>query len=198
MRPILPVALLALASSPAYAGGIGLVTTAGIHGDRVYSYNVDVNGEATQRAVDEQLNPNFGGGLEVVIGDKDLKIMGIFRGYYLQDAAQQEPSGKPPEGSTMVFNVREVPDDLGMVTAGLQWGLVGDPGNLQLTAIGTIGAAVFTSDLSGYTTAEAGIGGTWMAARRVQAHASVTGGIRYYKRVTPTTNAYLGVRYLFD
>ena len=49
-----------------------------------------------------------------------------------------------------------------------------------------------------YGDTEAGVGGTWMVARRVQAAASVTGGIRYYKRVLPTTNAYLGVRYLFD
>jgi hypothetical protein len=32
----------------------------------------------------------------------------------------------------------------------------------------------------------------------VQVAASVVGGIRYRKRVFPTTNAYLGIRYLFD
>ncbi|MES2640171.1 MAG: hypothetical protein V4850_11830 [Myxococcota bacterium] len=192
MRPIIPLALLALAPSTALAGGIGLVTTAGLHGDRVYSYEEDVNGVATQMDPEDQLNPNFGGGLEIVLGDKDLKIMGIFRGYYLQDSAQQDPKNGP------IFNVRDVPRDLGVISAGLQWGILGDPGAIQLTIVGTLGAGVFTSDFTGYALGEAGVGGTWMAARRVQLAASVTGGARYRKRFYPTTNAYLGVRYLFD
>lgn len=197
MRPIIPLVILALASltlyaAPASAGGIGIVTTAGLHGDRVYSYEEDVNGVATQMDPENQLNPNFGGGLEIVLGDKDLKIMGIFRGYYLQDAPEQEPKNGP------IFNVREIPRDLGVISAGLQWGIIGDPGALQLTAIGTLGAGVFTDDFTQYALAEAGVGGTWMAARRVQVAASVTGGARYRKSFYPTTNAYLGVRYLFD
>ncbi len=192
MRPILPLALLALAPLPAFAGGFGVVTTAGIHGDRVYSYDVDVNGVATQADPENQINPNYGAGLEVVLGDKDLKVAGIFRGFYLQDSPLQEPKN----GDT--FNVRSVPRDLGIVTAGLQWGVLGDPGNLQMTVIGTIGAGVFTADMTGYVTGEAGVGGTWMAARRVQVAASVAGGTRYYKRFYPTVNAYAGVRYLFD
>ena len=171
---------------------VGLVTTAGMHGDRVYSYDVDAAGDATQNTPENQLNPNYGGGVEIVLGDKDLKVSGVFRGYYLQDARQQDPK----EGT--VYNVRTVPRDLGIVSAGIQWGLVGDPGNIQLTAVSTIGSGVFTTDLAGFITAEAGVGGTWMAARRVQVAASVTGGIRYQKRFYPTTNAYAGVRYLFD
>ncbi|MDP2309485.1 MAG: hypothetical protein Q8P18_25915 [Pseudomonadota bacterium] len=197
MRPIIPLAILALASlslyaGPAFAGGIGIVTTAGLHGDRVYSYEEDVNGVATQMDPEDQLNSNFGGGLEIVLGDKDLKIMGIFRGYYLQDAPQQEPKNGP------IFNVRDVPRDLGVINAGLQWGILGDPGALQLTVVGTLGAGVFTNDFTGYALAEAGVGGTWMAARRIQVAASVTGGARYRKRFYPTTNVYLGARVLFD
>lgn len=197
MRPIHPLALLALApltlyAGPAFAGGVGLVTTAGLHGDRVYSYEEDATGEATQLDPENQLNLNYGGGLEIVLGDKDLKIMGIFRGYYLRDAPQQEPQNGP------IFNIREESRDLGVINAGLQWGILGDPGALQLTIVGTLGAGVFTNDFTGYALGEAGVGGTWMAARRVQVAASVTGGARFRKRFYPTTNAYLGVRYLFD
>lgn len=193
MRPILPLAVLALAAPvPALAGGLGLVTTAGLHGDRVYSYNYDVNGVATQADPENQMNPNYGLGLEVLLGDKDLKVTGIFRGFYLQDSPLQEPTN----GDTFV--IREEPKDIGVVTAGLQWGVLGDPGALQLTVVGTIGAGVFTENMDGYVTGEAGVGGTWMAARRVQVAASVTGGARYWKRFYPTTNAYAGVRYLFD
>lgn len=195
MRPILPLLVLALAPFPAFAGGIGVVTTAGFHGDRVYSYQVDSVGQATQNDPQNQFNPNYGGGLEVILGDKDLKISGVFRGYYLQDSPQGEPTGGDAD---TVSNVRSVPRDLGMMTAGLQFGVLGDPGALQLTVVGNIGAAVFTSDLTGEVMGEAGVGGTWMAARRIQAAASITGGVRYHKRIYPTTNAFLGVRYLFD
>lgn len=198
MRPILPLALIALAAPfPALAGGIGVVGTAGFHGDRVYAYSVDEIEQAEQLAPQDQLNPNYGLGLEVVLGDKDLKVAGIFRGFYLQDAALQAPTNAGVDGE-LVYNVRDTPKDLGVVTAGLQWGVLGDPGALQMTVVGTIGAAVFTEAMDGYVTAEAGVGGTWMAARRTQVVASVTGGARYWKRFYPTTNAYAGVRYLFD
>jgi hypothetical protein len=195
MRPILPLLAFLVAPFPAFAGGIGVVTTAGFHGDRVYSYEVDSVGQETQNDPENQFNPNYGAGLELVLGDKDLKISGVFRGYYLQDSPQGEPTMVTAE---TVSNVRSVPRDLGVLTAGLQFGVLGDPGALQLTVVGNIGAAVFTSDLSGEVMGEAGVGGTWMVARRVQAAASVTGGIRYRKRIYPTTNAFVGVRYLFD
>lgn len=199
MRPILPLALLALAAPlPALAGGVGLVATAGLHGDRVYAYEIDEIGQETQLDPQNQINPNFGGGLEIVLGDKDLKVAGIFRGFYLQDAAQQEPVKPDGLEGEFAFNVRDEPKDIGVITAGLQWGVLGDPGALQMTVVGTIGAGVFTEAMDGYVTAEAGVGGTWMAARRVQVVASVTGGARYWKRFYPTTNAYAGVRYLFD
>ncbi len=194
MRPLRLFAALLLLASPAsaLAGGVGLVGTAGAHGDRVYSYTEDVNGVATQETPEDQFNPNFGTGLEIILGDKDLKVAGVFRGYYLQDAPQQTPS------SGTIWNVRRVPRDLGMVSAGLQWGVLGDPGALQLTVVANMGAAVFTDDLAGYVTADAGGGGTWMASRHLQVAASVTGGARYHKRFFPAANAYLGVRYLFD
>ena len=193
MRPLLPLALLALAApSTALAGGVGLVSNAGLPGDRVYSYTVEENGEANQVDPESQLNPNYGGGLEIILGDKDLKVAGIFRGYYIQDAPLQEPA----QGT--VNNIRTTPKDIGVITAGLQWGVLGEPDAVQMTVVGTIGAGVFTAALDGYATAETGVGATWMAARRVQVAGSITGGARYYKRFYPTTNAYVGVRYLFD
>jgi hypothetical protein len=192
MRPLILSAVLALAPLPALAGGLGIVTTAGAHGDRVYSYEEDVNGETTEKPPEDQINANYGAGLELVLGDKDNKVSGIFRGFYLQDAPQQDPKNGP------IFNIRDVPRDLGIVSAGVQWGILGDPGTIQMTILGTIGAGVFTSDLTGYAFSEAGVGGTWMAARRVQLAASANGGIRYRKRVYPTVTGYLGVRYLFD
>jgi hypothetical protein len=199
MRPALAAALLslALAPAPAWAGGFGLLLNGGAHDDRVYGYTEEANGDYTQDP-SAQFNANLGAGLEVVLGDRDNKVLGLFRGYYLQDVPQT-----PVEGD--LSPVREVPRDIGVVTAGLQWGVLGDPGALQGVIVSTLGAGLFTcsrgaqcDDLTEFILAEAGVGGTWMVERRVQVAASVTGGIRYRNRVLPTANAYLGVRYLFD
>jgi hypothetical protein len=85
-----------------------------------------------------------------------------------------------------------------VINAGLQFGVVGDPDNIQLTIVNTYGAGLFTNDLSEFASAELGVGGTWMVERHVQVHASVVGGIRYRKHFDPMANAYAGVRYLFD
>jgi hypothetical protein len=137
------------------------------------------------------MNANFGGGIEIILGDKDNKILGLFRGYYLQDAPQT-----PAEGEISV--VRTESRDIGMITGGLQWGIVGDPTGLQLVAITNIGAGLFTADLTEFVLGEAGVGASFMPTRRVQVSATLTGGTRYRKRFFPTGNAYVGVRYLFD
>jgi hypothetical protein len=194
MRPLLPALALSLALVPssALAGGIGLVTTVGGHGDRVYSQTADATGEYHENDPENQINPNYGVGFEVVLGDKDDKLSGVFRGYLLQDSPQQEPQ----DGEVKEW--RTDPRNIGVVTAGLQWGIVGDPTGLQLTAVANAGAGLFTTDLTEYLTGEAGVGATWTIQRHVQLAGTITGGARYRKRFYPTTNAYVGVRYLFD
>jgi len=202
MRPsslpvrLLGTALLALlgltAASPAYAGGIGVLGTGGLHGDRVYGYSANDAGTLKQDDPETQLNGNYGGGLELTLGDRDNRIVGVFRFFYLQDAAQSAP--KVGE----VYAVRESTRDLGMFTGGLQWGLVGDPTRMQLTAVTLLGSGFLTGDFTEFALAEGGIGGTFNPNRHMQVFAEVTGGIRYRKRVEPTFNGTAGVRYLFD
>lgn len=210
MRPPLASLLLAApllaAPLPALAGGIGLVTTGGGHLDNVYGYEQNtVTGEWSQKVSETQLGPNFGGGLEVVLGDRDNRTLGVFRVFYLQDAPQQPVDGYvlPAEGATKVSPVRDVPLHNGVITGGLQWGLLGDPTALQLTVVADLGAGLFTEDLTMFITGDAGVGGTWMPDRRIQVAASLTGGgriggVRYRGTLLPTGNAYVGVRYLFD
>jgi hypothetical protein len=187
-------ALLAAAlwSTPALAGGIGLVGVGGVHSDRVDSYSYD---DALQDYVQEnpehQFNGDYGGGVEVVLGDKDNKVLGIFRGYYLGDA----PQSKPEKGDT--FAIRTEVRPIATLSAGLQWGIVGDASKLQLVVTSTIGSGI-TSDFSDFAMAELGVGGTWMAARKVQVSATIGAGTRYRKIFYPTVNGYAGVRYLFD
>ena len=85
-----------------------------------------------------------------------------------------------------------------MFTGGLQWGLVGDPTRMQLTAVTLLGSGFLTGDFTEFALAEGGIGGTFNPNRHMQVFAEVTGGIRYRKRVEPTFNGTAGVRYLFD
>jgi hypothetical protein len=179
---------------PALAGGFGIVGTGGMHGDRLYYYAPDAQGELVQQEPLDQLNANFGGGLELVLGDRDKKILGVFRGYYLQDTPQRVED----EMTGTVYNIRTAPRDIGMITGGLQWGLYGDPTGFQLILTSTIGTGFFTSDFTEFITGELGGGVSYTLQRRYQLHAEVSGGVRYRKSFYPTFNAYLGIRYLFD
>lgn len=180
-------------ATPALAGGVGIVATGGAHVDRVDSYTCDTTtGDCLQESPEHQFNPNVGTGLEVILGDKDNKVLGIFRGYYLMDSPQKAPS----TGNT--YAIRETTRPIGVINAGIQWGLLGNADRLQMTAVTTIGSGFMTEDLTEFLVVEAGVGGTYMAARHLQVALSVTGGTRYRKGFFPTADGYLGVRYLFD
>lgn len=184
-----------LGASPAHAGGIGLITTAGMHSDRVDYYQLDAGtGSYIQQAPDNQFNSNVGLGLELVLGDKDNKILGVFRGYYMQDAPQKAPA----EGDDYVFAIRTDSRPIGVINAGLQFGIVGDPDKLQLNVVATIGSGFLTTDQTEFIVGEAGVGASYMVGRKMQLVLSATGGTRYRKLFFPTADGYLAVRYLFD
>ncbi len=185
---------LLLAASPALAGGIGLLAAGGLHGDRVYYYTENSIGEAEQMPPMDQLNPNAGGGLELMLGDKDYKINGFLRVYFMADGPVQAP-----DAEKYTFNLRtDEWRNLGMVDAGLQFGVLGEPENFQMVVIGLVGSAIMTLDQTEFFHAQAGVGFTYTFARRFQAHAEVDGGVRYRKRIYPTANFVGGLRYLFD
>ena len=181
-----------LAPTPAFAGGIGIVTAAGGHIDRVYSYTYDESAAEYDQFIENQMNLNYGTGIEFVLGDKDNKITGVFRGYYLSDSGIKDPS----QGDTYVIRTESRP--VGVIDAGLQFGLIGDPATVQMTAVAFMGSGFLTEDYTQFILGEAGVGGTWMAARHVQVVAAVTGGTRFRRRFFPTASGYLGVRYMFD
>lgn len=186
------LAAATLGASPAHAGGLGIMATMGGHNDRVDSYNYDEESAAYTQFTEYQMNPNMGTGLELVLGDKDNKILGIFRAYYLQDS----PIKAPSQGD--IYAVRETARPIGVINAGLQWGIIGNPDQLQFVAVTTLGSGFMTTDQTEFIVGEAGVGGTYMIARQLQLAANVTGGARYRKLFYPTVNGYVGVRYLFD
>ncbi len=186
---------LALLASPALAGGIGLIGRGGYHGDRVYYYAENSIGEAQQQDPIDQMNMDAGGGFELVLGDKDYKINAFLRVYYMADA----PVQAPPDAEKYTFNLRtEEWRNLGVVDAGIQFGVVGDPQAFQFCILGILGSAIMTVDQTEFFRANAGVGFTYTFARRMQAHAEVVGGIRYRKRVFPSAEMTAGIRYLFD
>jgi hypothetical protein len=181
-----------LVSTPASAGGVGLLVKGGAHVDRVYSYTLNESTAEYDQFIENQFNTNYGTGLEFVLGDKDNKITGVFRGYYMADTPLQNPS----EGDT--YAIRTTTRPIGVIDAGLQFGFLGDPGQIQMTAVTFLGSGFMTEDYTQFIFGEAGIGGTVMVARHMQLVASATGGARYRRRFFPTTSVNLGVRYLFD
>lgn len=190
-----------LVSGQALAGGIGLLGAVGGHQERVYYYLEDADsGAITQAPVDVQFNPSFGGGLEIMLGDRDNKAMGIIRGYYYGDAGQKVPDGATAAGNSARESLRHV----AMVTAGMQFGVLGDPQALQLTVTAALGTSFLEMDpseevdLRPYALAEVGPGVTYVLTDSLQLAGSVVGGIRYSKRVYGTGTAYVGLRYLFD
>lgn len=181
-----------LGATPAHAGGIGIMAIAGGHSDRVDSYNYDADADTYSQFTESQLNSNYGTGLELVLGDKDNKILGVFRAYYLSDSPQKAPA----EGS--IYAIREDSRPIGVINAGLQWGIVGQPDTFQMVIVSTLGSGFLTTDQTEFLTGDVGVGATFMVARKMQLAASVTGGARYRKLFYPTVSGSLGVRYLFD
>jgi hypothetical protein len=192
---VLPAFLLlacpAFYASPALAGGIGLIANGGVHEDFVYYYSQDL-----EQGHDVQNRPNYGGGLEVIMGDKDARVQGAARFFYMADAAQLEPDTGKVESPQYVF--RDEVRNVGVVTTGVYWGILGDPEKLELNVNTFIGAGVFTVDNSEFILGEAGIGGKYQLSEHFQVFANVAAAVRYRKMFFGSGNSYVGVRYLFD
>lgn len=191
---VLPAILggLALLPSSAFAGGLGLLGTAGLHQELVYYY-----GSNDVQGIDAQSLPNFGGGIETYMGDQDSRILGAARFYYLSDQPQRDPDINESVPDP-IWVLRDEKRDLGLVSVGIYWGLLGDPTRLQLDLSSFIGACAFTPDDTEFAMGEIGIGGHYQFAEHMQVFVNVAGTARYRKMFYMGGNAYGGVRYLFD
>ena len=183
---------LLLATDPALAGGIGIIGTGGVHADRVYGYEELANGDFDQQDPETQFNPHGGGGLEILLGDRDNRVMGVFRGYYVVDGPQSAPAA----GS--IYAIRDTSRGIGMATAGLQWTVWGEPDALAAIVTGNAGAGIFTDDRTEFLDLAVGGGMTKMLTTELQLQGNVTVGARYRKRFFAEAGATVGVRYLFD
>ncbi len=207
MRLVIGAALLLMPTSAAMAGGIGIIATGGVHSERFFYYSSRSPEGALYNDPDDydqfalnSLLPQGGGGLELVLGDRDDRIVGSFRLFYNGELPPGDIANLQGEvdPADVVVNVRDEIRHLGFAMIGLSWGLVGDPGGFQLTAVGHVGTAFLTTDHTEHFAAQIGPGVAWRLTRQVQFAGDVQYQFRLQKRPSHAVIGTLGLRYLFD
>jgi hypothetical protein len=200
---------LFFASPAAHAGGVGVIAMGGAHTEDVYFYSKvdedgnsysDINDYDQYKAV--QTLPTMGAGVNLVLGDRDDRIIGDCRFYWMMDGAQQDPAldtalVKDPS-ENVVAAYREQPRHTGIALVGLSWGLVGNPDNFQLGAVGHIGSAFVTLDHTEFLTYDIGPSVTYRVTRQVQLFGDVVYQGRYRKTFSHSVVGFAGARYMFD
>lgn len=200
-------AALALLASPAWAGGVGVLATGGAHTEKVFFYSDHTTDGVEYSDIDDydqyemsQTLPNFGTGFELILGDRDDRIMGNCRFYWVMDSPQKDPAETTDQvdPAYVVAAYREDPRHVGLGLVGLSWGIVGRPEKFQLVAIGHVGSAFLTTDHTEFLALDLGPGVTYKASRQVQLFADVSYQARFRKDWSQSVNGFLGARYLFD
>jgi hypothetical protein len=191
------VAGLAMLSTPAEAGGIGVLGTGGFRQVPAYFYDAERN-----QGIDWQSRPSYGLGIEGVLGDKDDRILGICRFYSLWDQPTLEPDLSDEEGDTSEYVFPPAHEQsavtVGAATIGVQWGIFGDPTGLQFVASTMAGTAFLSSDSLEFFIFEPGVGVSWTTNDRIQVFGNANWQVRFRKNFSQGGNVVAGVRYLFD
>jgi hypothetical protein len=210
MRFATVTALSLLVSAPAFAGGIGLITGAGVRTQDTYWYN---DADITQQYIEQDTITMMGGGIEITLGDRDERFIGYFRGYYWQDAPETDPlslssvvlgDGSAPWAGVSDLELedwrswREDPRQIGMFTVGMSLGVLGNPREIMATVNVDVGSGFLSSDKQEFLQAEIGPGVSWAATRSVFVTGSVMATTRYRKGFSNGVHGYAGVRYMFD
>ena len=181
------------ANSVAYAGAIGLQTSAGLHQDRAYFYS-----QSGEQGLDNQSRPNFGIGLETLVGDKDEKVQGVLKISWVQDAPLKEPDTGRTSDALYPAAHEEGNRHVGILGLGIQWGVLGDPSGTQMNVTSVVGSGFLTTDNTEFVLLEAGVGGTHNLTETLQLNGTLAAPMRYRKGASFGPNAYVGIRYLFD
>lgn len=199
-------------SAPAHAGGIGVIGVGGVHQENLYVYDdADVRGPETNQWVVHQRRPSYGFGVQGMLGDRDDRVQGIFRFYYLQDAAAQSDGVAEAAvelaaaddvdvsaGDLIFATPNPNPRHLGVATAGVQWGILPEPGALQIIAVSSIGAGALTTDSTEFVLVELGGGATYRITETIELNGELVYDMRIRKAFYHGASANVGVRFLFD
>ncbi len=187
---------LAALSGPAHAGGIGVVGLAATHSEKVYFYDSESN-----QFSDIQMRPTTGFGLEALLGDRDDRLIGLMKVYYFTDF-QATTDNVETGGGTGPYTI-PLDDDfrtrsVGVFTAGLQWGLWGDPTGLQVNLVTSLGTAAITPDATEFLLVEIGPGVHYVINKKYVLHAEAVYHFRFRKTASHGGGLNVGIRYYFD
>jgi len=209
MRFALPVLALML-SVPAQAGGLGVLFTGGTHTEKLWFHSNVATSDAGETVLlsnpddfekfeTTQTLGHGGGGLELILGDRDDKILGSFRFYYMMDAPQKDPT---PDTDLAPENViaayRSEARHVGMGMVGLSWGIIGQPDGFQLGASGHVGSGFLTNDHTEFLAVDLGPMMTYQLNRQLQLFTDIGWQARFRKGWSHGVNGALGIRYLID
>jgi hypothetical protein len=190
------LATLVMLASPAQAGGVGVIGLAATHTEKVYFYD-----ESSNQYSDIQLRPTTGFGVEALLGDRDDRLIGLMKAYYFTDfqATADRVDTAAIEGDPTIpldpdFKYRSVV----VFTAGLQWGLWGDPTGLQINLITSLGTGAITPDSTEFMLVEVGPGVHYVLQKKYVLHAELVYHLRYRKSVSHGGGLNVGIRYYFD
>lgn len=192
--------IFAFSSTTAEAGSFGLYGHSGLHEGKAYYYRSD-----GKQGVDSQFRPHAGTGFEMLLGDKDDRLIGQVRMGWTHDWALNNPTYTVTEDEDGVPYTYTHPDystvdnrNDGHLSVGLQWGLYGEPTGFQVIGLTALTAGFWTIDNLEYFSPEVGAGVTYTLADQIQFHTTATIAPRYRKQALLGTNVVAGVRYLFD
>ncbi|MCB9765160.1 MAG: hypothetical protein H6739_35630 [Alphaproteobacteria bacterium] len=202
------LALAAALSPAAFAGGVGVFTTGGFHQENIYVYDsYDVENPDTVQTIVYQQRPNYGFGIQGLLGDRDDRVLGLMKFYYMSDSPPidsgvidkaQAKGAEPGEDGLLYALPRTEARPMGLALAGVQWGILPDPGALQLNAVTSLGAGVLTNDNTEFILAEVGAGAHYGLTEQIQINAELAYNLRIRKNFYHGVNANLGVRFMFD
>jgi hypothetical protein len=175
-----------------------------------HSENVRFYDGAGSQYLEVQQRPTWGFGMEAILGDKDYKLLGVMRFSYVSDAPPTDDVSLvgldgyeerlDSEGKDLgpEVPVRDDDNEIGEISAGLIWGIWGDPTGLQANVLTSVGAGALTSNSTEYVLFEVAPGLQYTLDDRVQLHVSAGYQVRWRKGLAHGPRAMAGVRYLFD
>ena len=182
----------------AVAGGVGVTMGGGFHQDEAYYYRDD-----GEQGIDKQRPLNSGVGAELLLGDRDDRVLGVVRGYMAFDAPLSNPDpvelGEDPSYDYTFPDVEAQPGaKVGAIAVGIQWGLWGDPNRFQVIATSLIGAPFWTTNNLETALFQGGVGASYTMNERFQFVGSLDGTARFRKSFSLGADVWLSARYMFD
>ncbi|MCB9682235.1 MAG: hypothetical protein H6733_12280 [Alphaproteobacteria bacterium] len=208
----LVASLIALfAASPAFAGGIGPLVMGGFHTERVAYYSSTTDNQASGVTFSDpsqytqfnqtQIIGNAGAGLELVLGDRDDLVQGVFRGYWMMDTPQSDPAigDNLVDDEVLVANWRENINHIGVGTVGMSFGVLrAANNNLKLSVAVNVGSGFATTNHTEFFLGQAGLNVDYLINRSLEFYVDVCYGLRIRKTLSHGVYGTAGLRVMFD